>query len=62
MREKKKGPNLNACSRSNNWDEVNGISGVMGAGSLRPLNNKQHPSKGWVGFKNKYVTWVTKTL
>jgi hypothetical protein len=39
---KKKGkkPNLNACSRSNNWDELefipNGTSAVMGAGSLRP--------------------------
>jgi len=37
--KKNKWPNLNACRRSNNWDELefipNGTGAVMGAGSLQ---------------------------
>jgi hypothetical protein len=39
---KKKRPNLDACSKSNNWDELefipNGTDAVMGVGSLRPIS------------------------
>jgi len=41
--KKKKKPNLNACSKSNNWDELefipNRTNAIMGAGSLRPSSS-----------------------
>jgi hypothetical protein len=40
VRGKKSEPNLNACNRSNNWNELefilNRTGAVMGAGSLQP--------------------------
>jgi len=48
-KEKKKWPNLNACRRSNNWDELEfipiGTGAVMGAGSLRPCRFRAFLSK-----------------